>query len=106
MNTLAGIFTRPDVRRSPPSWEGGAWLGAVAIVLGFAVVAALALPGALVLPALTLALFTTSVVPAVMARRGAMAQGERAWLFAGMLFAFGILASVLTDLDRLAAYLG
>lgn len=106
MHTVADAFSRPGTGQSPPSWEANGWLGAIAATLGFAVIALLILPGALVLPAMAVGLFLASVIPVVAARREPPARRERARLFAGMLFAFGILAAAFTDLDRVAALLG
>ena len=106
MNSLADTLSRPDARRATPTWETGAWLGTIATVMAAAMVAAWTLPGVLVLPALALALFAASVVPVVATWRGLAEHRERARLFAGMLFAFGALASVLADLDRAVSYLG
>ncbi len=109
MNTLADAVSRPDSRHPVPKPEASLWIAAIATALAFAIIATLIVPEALILPTIAMALFLGSVVPMAIVRHGKWAgtpvQQDNARLFAGMVFALGILASVFTDLDRVADYL-
>lgn len=109
MNTLADAVTRPGSRHPVPKPDASLWLAAIATALAFAIVATLIVPAALILPTVAVALFLASIVPMTITRHGKSAdtpaRRDNARLFAGMVFALGILASVFTDLDRVADYL-
>ena len=106
MNTRVATGFRPHTRPMPQSWDNGSWLGAVALALGITVLATTLLPGVLVAPAIALALFAASPLALLMAWRAPDARRENARLFAGMLFALGVLAALFADPVRLAAWLG
>ena len=105
MNSLTDILSRPDARRAALTWDTVAWLSAIATVVAAAALAIVTLPDVLVLPALALTLFAASLVPLAATRHSTADRREWARLLAGMLFAFGVLASVLADLDRAVSYL-
>lgn len=105
MNTWADAFSRPASLRSPLASDVYAWRGATAFALAITTLALLTVPGALVAPAIAVVLFLGSIVPVAATRNAAPARRDQARLFASMVFAIGILASVLTDLDRVVTYL-
>lgn len=106
MNAHVESFFRPTGANTSWTWDSGAWVGAFVAALVAATVASIALPGILVLPAVALGLFTASLLPVLAVRRSSALIRERARLFAAMLFAIGVGAAALSDLNAVATFLG
>jgi hypothetical protein len=106
MNTRVDAFSRQFIRGSATQGDTGTWLAAIVCTLAVILVAAVSLPGALILPAVAAGLYAGAVGTVLATRRSEPSISEKGWLFAGILFVAGIVASAASDLDGMLAYFG
>ncbi|GEM_PF-6611570 len=106
MNTRVDAFSRQLIHHGATQGDTGTWLAAIVCALAVTIVAAVSLPGALILPAIAAGLYAGAVGTMLATRRNAPSISEKGWLFAGILFVAGIVASAASDLDGMLAYFG
>ncbi len=104
MNTRVEPVSRQLFFGSTTQGETGTWLTAIACALTIVVVAASVMPTALMLPSIAAGLYAGAVVTMLATRRAEPVISEKGWLFAGILFVAGIVASAASDIDRMLAY--
>jgi len=81
------------------------WLHAIGATLALAIIAGALLPGALILPAISVGSFAISLASSLVAAFRGEAECETASLVAAVFAFLGIAAAVLSDPDRIVAYM-
>jgi hypothetical protein len=104
MNTRVDTFSRQPVLGSATQGETSTWLIAIACALAIVAAAASVVPSVLILPSVAAGLYAGAVATMLATRRSGPAISEKGWLFAGILFVGGIVASAGSDLDGMLAY--